>query len=159
MTDSSKARNLLIDELRDAVGDEALRESDLDVDRSIDSRPRSVRAAFGSSRLLLLVIGGALLVAGVIAALATGSWIWFGVAIAAHALISVVVIATALAQTTQVEKPAPTTVTALEAEGVSDPERALNDLVAQVDEQREGSGDAERQRTEITPSSEPTRSA
>jgi hypothetical protein len=107
MTDRSKARSLLIEEVRDAVGDEALRESDLDVDRSIDSRPRSVRAAFGSSRLLLLVIGGALLVAGVIAALATGSWIWFGAAIAAHALISVAVIATALAQTKEVRSRRP----------------------------------------------------
>ena len=92
-----------------------------------------------SSRLLLIVVGSALLVAGVVASLATESWVWFGVALGAHALFAGLVIATALTLTTEVEKPGPTTVTALEAEGVADPEGALNDLVEQVADQDESS--------------------
>jgi Flp pilus assembly protein TadB len=129
------ARDLLVDELKDAVGDEAVERSDLDVDRALDPQPRSLQAAIVSSRLLLVVVGGALLIVGVVASLATKNWIWFGVAIAAHVLISAVVVSTAFTMSTQVEKPGPTTATALEAEGVADPEGALNDLVEQVADQ------------------------
>jgi hypothetical protein len=133
--DTGRAREILLDELRDAVGDEAVERSDLDVNRALDRRPRSLRAAFVSSRLMLIVLGGALLTVGVVASLATENWLWFGVALAAHALISTVVIAAAFSLMSQVEKPAPTTVTALEAEGVADPEHALTDLVEQVSKQ------------------------
>jgi membrane protein implicated in regulation of membrane protease activity len=92
-----------------------------------------------SSRLLLLVTGAALLATGVVVSLATASWVWFGVALAVHAILSGVVVVSALATATQVEKPAPTTVTTLEAEGVSDPEGVLNDLVEQVAGHEEGS--------------------
>ena len=136
---SGRARELLIEELRAAVGDEAVERADLEIDRTLAPKPRSLRGAFVSSRLLLLVVGSALLVAGVIASLATESWVWFAVALAVHAVFAGLVIATAFRLTTQVEKPAPTTVTALEAEGVGDPEGALNDLVEQVADQEEGS--------------------
>jgi len=171
------ARELLIDELKQAVGEETVERADLDVDRAIDNRPHGLRAAFVSSRLLLVVIGAALVTAGVIASIATGSWVWFGVAIGVHALFSVAVIATALATTTQVEKPAPTTVGALTEAGVADPEGALNDLVEQATGHEEGSrversitetADTRRpnedpgaaaaaQQSATTPASEPTR--
>src|SRR5215211_685045 len=177
--DRNKARELLIDELRDAVGEEAVERAGLDVDRALDSRPRSLRGAILTNRLLLLVVGAALLVAGLIVSLATGSWVWFGVVIAAHAFFATIVIGTAVALSTQVEKPAPTTVTALETEGVADPEGALNDLVEQVSGQEEGSrmertatqrDDTARpeddparaaaaQQSATTPASEPTRPA
>ena len=175
--DPAKARELLLDELKDAVGEDAVREADVDVDRSISRQPRSLRGAFVSSRLMILVIGGALLVVGVIVALATESWIWFGVALLVHAVLSAVVIGSAFAQTTQIEKPSPTAVTALEEQGVADPEGALNDLVEQVAGEEEGSrvkraaaepGDAghadqdqalaaAKQQSATTPASEPTR--
>ena len=136
---TGRAQDLLVDELREAVGDEAVERADLDVDRALAPEPRSVRGAIVSSRMLLIVVGAALLVAGVVASLATESWIWFAVALGVHALFAAVVVGTALTQTTQVEKPAPTTVTALEAEGVADPEGALNDLVEQVADQEQGS--------------------
>lgn len=174
--DTGQARELLIGELKDAVGDEAVERADLDVDRALASNPRSLQGAFASSRLLLIVLGAALLVVGVVASLATGSWVWFAVALGAHALLAGVVIATAFALSTEVEKPAPTTTTALEAEGVADPEGALNDLVEQVAHQEEGSrakrtleqeddtirSEADRaaaaaaQQTASTPASEPT---
>src|SRR5829696_2176650 len=138
-TDRDAARSLLLRELKEAVGEDAVRDADVDVDRALASRPRSLRAAFVSSRLLLLLIGAALLTAGVIASLATESWVWFGVAIFVHALLSMVVVASAFALTTQVEKPAPSTVTALEEQGVADPEGALNDLVEQVAGKPDGS--------------------
>jgi hypothetical protein len=134
-----RARDLLIGELEEVVGEDAVSRADIDVDRAIAPGSRSLRAAFVSSRLLILVVGGTLLVAGVVVSLATESWIAFGVAIFVHALFSIAVIGSAFAQTTQVEKPAPTTVTALEAEGVADPEGALNDLVEQVADAEEGS--------------------
>jgi hypothetical protein len=135
MADRDHAKRLLMDELRDAVGEEAVERADVDVDRAIEGRPRSVRAAFESSRLLLIVVGAVLLVTGVIASLAFESWIFFGLAIAAHAVLTGVVVFTAFALVGEAEKPAPTTEAQLEEAGVSDPEGALNDLVEQVDEQ------------------------
>jgi hypothetical protein len=105
------------------------------VDRAIDRRPRSIRTAFESSRLLLLVIGAALVVTGVVASLALGDWLFLPLALGAHALLTVIVVATAYAMTTESEKPAPTTEAALADEGVADPEGALSDLVRQVKEQ------------------------
>ena len=158
---TGRAHDLLIDELRDAVGDEAVERADLDVDRALGPKPRSLRGAIVSSRLLLIVAGAALVVVGVVASLVTGSWVWFGVALGVHALFAAVVIGTALTLTTQVEKAAPTTVTALEAEGVADPEGALNDLVDQVANQEQGSlkdhaAAAAAQQSASTPASEPT---
>jgi hypothetical protein len=126
-------RDLLVDELKAAVGEEAVEQADLDVDRALEGRPSRVAAALRSSRLLLIVTGAALLVVGVIASLALENWIFFGAAIAAHALLATVVIASALALATDGEKPAPTTEAALEEEGVGDPSAALDDLVDQVE--------------------------
>jgi hypothetical protein len=136
VADREHARDLLVNELREAVGEEAVERTDLDVDRAIDRRPRSIRGAFESSRLLLIVIGAALLVTGVIASLALENWVFFGVAIAAHALCTVVVIVAAFALVSDAEKPAPTTEAQLEAAGVSDPEGALSDLVQQTEDSR-----------------------
>jgi hypothetical protein len=175
--DRGHARELLVDELKEAVGEEAVERADLDVDRAIERRPEGLGGAVSSNRLLLIVIGGALLTAGVVVSLATENWVFFAAAIVVHALVSVVVIGTALAASTQVEKPAPTTVTALEDKGVPDPEAAVNDLVEQANEQREGSrfdraatqaddtvapeddaaAAARGQQSASTPASEPTR--
>lgn len=57
----------------------------------------------------------------------------------------------------QLEKPAPTTVTALEDKGVPDPEGAINDLVEQVGGRREGSRYRRAATQANTPASEPTR--
>jgi hypothetical protein len=130
---ADRKRELLIDELKATVGNEAVERADLDVDRALERRPSRLAQAFRSARLLLLVVGGALLVIGAIASLALESWVFFGVAIAAHALLATVVIGTALALTQQEEKPSPTAEAALEDEGVSDPGAALDDLVEQVE--------------------------
>jgi hypothetical protein len=129
---ADRRKELLVDELKSAVGDEAVERADLDIDRAIERQPSGIAGAVQSSRLLLLVVGAALLVTGVIASLALESWVFFALAILAHALFSIAVIASALALTTDVEKPSPTAEAALEEEGVSDPSGALNDLVEQV---------------------------
>ena len=131
-TEPDRKRDLLVEELKAAVGEEAVDRTDLDVDRALERRPSKLSAAFGSSRLLLIVIGSALLVVAVIAAFAFESWIVLPLALAVHALLAAVVVGSALVLATDVEKPAATTEAALEAEGVSDPGGALNDLVEQV---------------------------
>jgi hypothetical protein len=138
-----RTRQLLVDELKQAVGEEAVERTDLDVDGALERRPSGIATAFGSARLLLLVAGAAFLVVGVIASLAFENWIFFGLAIAAHALLSTVVIASAMRLSTEGEKPDPTVEAALEDEGVSDPSGALNDLVRQVADQESGPPDEE----------------
>jgi Flp pilus assembly protein TadB len=132
---AERKRELLVDELKQTVGEEAVEHADLDVDRALEQRPSRAGAtvAVRSSRLLLIVAGAVLLVVGVIASLALENWIFFGAAIAAHALLATVVIASALALATDAEKPAPTAEAALEEEGVSDPGAALGALVEQVE--------------------------
>ena len=132
-TQPDRKRELLIDELKDTVGEDAVERADLDVDRALAPRSSRAGAALASSRLLLVVAGTALAVVGVIASLALDNWLFFAVAIVAHAVFATVVVGTALAVATDSEKPAPTTEAQLEAEGVSDPAGALGDLVEQVE--------------------------
>jgi uncharacterized membrane protein YcjF (UPF0283 family) len=131
-----RKKELLVDELTDVVGEQAVARADLDIDRALEPRSSPLRAALASSRLLLIVVGGVLTVVAVIAAFALESWVVLPVALAVHALIATVVIVSALALTTGKEKPAATTEAALEAEGVSDPSGALDDLVEQVEGSR-----------------------
>lgn len=134
-TQSDRKRELLVDELAQAVGEERVERADLDLDRALERQPSKLGAAFASSRLLLIVVGAVLAVVGVIASLALESWVFFAAAIAAHALLTVVVVGSAFSLVTKGEKPAPTVEAALEEEGVHDPSGALTDLVEQVEEQ------------------------
>jgi len=126
-----RTEKLLVDELKHVVGEKAVERTDLDIDQAL-KRSSRLGAAFASSRLLLIVFAGAFAVVAVVAAFAFESWVVLPVALAVHAVIAAVVIGSALVLTTEVEKPAPTTEAALEAEGVADPSAALNDLVEQV---------------------------
>jgi hypothetical protein len=136
-----RRRELLVQELEQVVGAEAVDGASLDVDRAMERRRPSIGAAFESSSLLLVVVGAALVVVGVIASLALESWLFFALAIAAHALFTVVVVGSAFALTAGAEKPAPTTEAALQEAGVRDPSGALDDLVGQVEES-DGTRDA-----------------
>jgi Flp pilus assembly protein TadB len=137
MARREQARKLLEDELRDAVGDERVERAALDIDRAIDRRPRSIATALKSSRLLLLVVGAALAVAGVVASLALDNWLLLVVALGVHAVFTVIVVGTALAMAGESEKPSPTAEAALAEQGVADPEQALSDLVEQVEDRRQ----------------------
>jgi hypothetical protein len=132
-TQPDRKRELLIEELKDTVGEDAVERADLDIDRALAPRSSRAGAALASSRLLLVVAGSVFAVVGVIASLALDSWLFFALAIVAHALFATVVVATGLAVVAESEKPAPTTEAQLEAEGVSDPAGVLGDLVEQVE--------------------------
>jgi hypothetical protein len=131
---SARAKETLIDELRDAVGDDAVNRADLDVEGAIHDTGPAKTSETGRSRLLLVVVGVAGVVVAAIIALALQSWIVFAALLVLHAIGTTIVVATALRTTLNLEKPSPTTVAMLENEGVSDPERALNRLVDQAAE-------------------------
>jgi Flp pilus assembly protein TadB len=122
-TQPDRKRELLIEELKDTVGEDAVERADLDIDRALAPRSSRAGAALASSRLLLVVAGSVFAVVGVIASLALDSWLLF----------ATVVVATGLAVVAESEKPAPTTEAQLEAEGVRDPAGVLGDLVEQVE--------------------------
>ena len=93
---ADREHQLLVDELNAAVGEDA-----------VERRPPGSGRAFRSARLMLLVVGGAVLVAGVIASLALDNWIFFAVAILAYALFTIAVIGSAVvlaADTKQVDR-------------------------------------------------------
>lgn len=151
---SAHAKETLVDELREAVGDDAVNRADLDVEGAIHDTGRAKTPETGRSRLLLVVVGVAGVVVAAIIALALQSWIVFAALLALHAIGTTIVVATALRTTTNVEKPSPTTVAMLESEGVSDPEGALNRLVDQAAEtDPDGrAGEIAAERGSITPS-------
>ncbi|MDQ4048580.1 MAG: hypothetical protein M3131_04240 [Actinomycetota bacterium] len=177
---SKDARDTLIEELEDAVGEEAVEQADLDVDRAIGERPHPLRTAFASSRLLIVLTGATALTVGIIASLAVGSWWLVAVAMALHSVLTAVVVGMSMTLFSQVEKPDSSVVTKLEDEGVDDPETVVNNLVEQVADEPEESRSrravtddegetrppeedpaeaAKRQQTATTPASEPTREA
>jgi hypothetical protein len=151
---SARAKETLVEELRDAVGDDAVNRADLDVDGAIYDTGRAKTPETGRSRLLLVVAGAAGVIVAAIIALALQSWIVFAALLVLHAIGTTIVVATALRTTLNVEKPSPTTVAMLESEGVSDPERALNRLVDQAAEtDPDGrAGEIAEARGSITPS-------
>ena len=174
---SEEARQALIGELEDAVGEEAVEQADIDVDRAISERPRPLRSAFASSRLLIILTAATALTVGVIASLAVGSWWLVAVAMVVHGLLTAVVVGAGMTLITQVEKPDPNVVAKLQDEGVDDPELVINDLIEQVAGKDEGSRNRRaftddagetrpadedrqeatlRQQTATTPTSEPT---
>ena len=177
---SEDARKTLIGELEDAVGEEAVEQADIDVDRAISERPRPLRSAFSSSRLLIILTAATALMVGVVASVALGSWWLVAVALVVHGLLTAVVVGAGMTLVTQVEKPDPNVVAKLQDEGVDDPEPVINNLIEQVAGKEEGSRNRRavaddagetrpavedrqeatlRQQTATTPASEPTRTA
>lgn len=151
---TERAKERLVDELRDAVGDDAVARADLDVDAAITGSGRGKTPETGRSRLLLVIVGVTGVVVAAIIGLALQSWIVFAVLIALHAIGTTIVVTTTLRTTANVEKPAPTTVAQLENDGVRDPEGTLNRLVDQAAEaDPDGrAGEIAEERGSITPS-------
>jgi hypothetical protein len=155
---SSRAKRALVDELREVVGDEAVEQADLDIDRAVGAGRSGPSAEANRSRVMLAVASAVGLAVVVVIALALQSWWVLVPLLALHATVTFFVVRTQLRATTDVEKPAPTTQALLEEEGVSDPEGALNDLVEQTAEQTsdDSANDVTRQQKSLTPDS-PTR--
>ena len=141
---TSRANDVLIEELRDAIGNEALERADLDMEQAVRDSGRAKTPEASRSRLLLAVVGAAGIVVAAAAALALESWIVFVIAIVLHAIGTAIVVTVAFRSTTDVEKPGPTTVAMLEDEGVDDPEGALNQLVEQASSRDDDGGRAAR---------------
>jgi hypothetical protein len=81
-------------------------------------------------------VGAALIVVGAIAALAVVVHRWWTLALAVVVLCTMtyVVVAMILKMTSNPERPSPSTVAAMEEEGVSDPEQVFSDVVAEFTE-------------------------
>lgn len=154
-----RAREELRGELREAVGPQAAERAERHgaLDRAIDARrPHTILAAFHQSRALIAIMLFVALVAGAAIALVSGVWWIVFVALALHAVGTIVVVLTTFSMTSQVESPDPRTAAALEEHGVSDPEGALNEAV-RVAAETSGDERARQVRDEqrsITPSHE-----
>src|SRR3954451_5502492 len=126
---SDDTNQALTDNLRAAVGgDEVTVPEDAGGSR-MPRRRSSFIATLSANRLVLIITFLSLLVVGAIVSLATGSWWFLLVAVAVHAIATVVMAAGVLQSTTQVERPDPVTVEKMEAEGIPDPEGRFNDIV------------------------------
>jgi hypothetical protein len=156
------ARDTLRDELREVVGERAAEQGEragaLDAAEEA-GRPRTVTAALSQSRILIAATLFVALIAGLVVGIATGQWWWILIALAVHAIGTVVVVATTLRMTASVESPSPTAAAALEEQGVRDPDAALTEAV-RVTAETTDSDEAQRVRDQqgaITPDDNETR--
>lgn len=143
---SREANELLTSELREAVGEDR---TEVPADRAesagrLGSTPRPTMATvLGANRLLIGITLAALIVVGVIVSLITHNW-WAVVAAAAvHAIATLTVVQAVIRMSTQVEHVAPGTAARLVEEGVSDPDRALGELVENYTADDQAHGAAE----------------
>ena len=144
---SPAANRALTDELREVVGRETV---EVPADRARHERGRhgerpGLLVGLIANRLAIGITFLAALVVGAIVALATGSWWFLLLALAVHALATLLVVALVLRMTTQTEHLSPGAAARLEDEGVGDPDALFSDLVHEFAPQ-------DAQRGEVTPS-------
>jgi lysylphosphatidylglycerol synthetase-like protein (DUF2156 family) len=164
---SRTANQLLTEELRDAIGTD---EVSLPEDRARDAgrvgtrEHRSLVTQLVVNRMLVGITFAMLVVVGVTASLATGSWWALVGAVAVHAVATFLVLSFTLQVTSEVEHVAPTTAARLEDEGVADPDQALSDLIEQYGPSDERHGATEtvsggHNEVSASPDEDPRRSA
>jgi hypothetical protein len=130
---SPEANELLTSELREALGTDHVEVSPAQaegLERVPGAGHSTVGATLASNKLLIGITFAALVVVGIIVALATGNWWAVVVAAAVHALGTLIVVSMTLRMSTQTEHVDPSVAARLEEEGVADPDAALSDLVA-----------------------------
>jgi hypothetical protein len=142
-----EANRVLTEELRQVVG--------RDVVEVPADRPRHERARHGArpgplvdltaNRLLIGITFLAALVVGAVISLATGSWWFLLLALAVHAITTLIVVGLVLRMTTQTEHLSPGAAARLEDEGVGDPDAVFSDLVHEF-------APEQAQRGDVTPS-------
>jgi hypothetical protein len=137
---SPDAQRLLTEELREATGRP---DAEVSADAAARHHERvgrrsAVVANIVANRHLFIVTLLAAVVVGGIISIATGWYVAVLLAVALHALATLVVAAGAIQLTTEVEHVAPETAARLEEEGVADPDRLLTELV----EDEAGAGQA-----------------
>jgi hypothetical protein len=143
---SASTNAQLTDELREVVGAE---EVEVPIDRphpssgdQIEHR-RTLPLPFPLPNNFVVAQGGlALVVIGAIVALAVVTHQWWTLALAFLVLgaMTYVVIAMIIKMTSNPERPEPTTVAAMEQEGVDDPEQLFSDLVGEFTPEPEDGG-------------------
>ena len=140
---SPRAREVLTDELQEAVG-----ASEVRVPRSTPHREREVMAHHRARPLnrdpllTAIVLFGAIATGGVISVVVDEWWILL-VAVGVHAAGTLAVGATVLQLTTQPEASDPAVTAMLEDEGVPAPEKRFNELVEEFSGATEAHGAAE----------------
>ena len=175
---SESTNQQLTDEVRDIIGAD---EVEIPADRPHPStgehveHRRSLPLPFPLPNNFVAAQGGlALVVIGAIAALAVVTHAWWTLVLAflVLAAMTYVVVAMIIKMTSNPERPAPTTVAAMEAEGVDDPEQLFSDVVAEFTAEPNADGETGRttdavddpaqaaaeQRDATTPSGGPSRS-
>lgn len=136
----AEARDMLRGELREVVGTEAAERAERRgaLDEAIEGRPKTIEGVLSESRELIAISFFVAIVVGAVIALISGAWWIIFVALALHAIGTVVVVGTALTLATRGESPDPRTAAALEARGVSDPDAALDHAVEVATDGRQG---------------------
>lgn len=97
--------------------------------RGSAERHSSIVAALSANRIMIGSWFFALVVVGVVASIALGSWWALAAALVVHVVGTLVVVGTAMRLTDESEHLAPETSARLEEEGVSDPDELFNELV------------------------------
>jgi hypothetical protein len=129
---SERSEELLTDELREATGRDDVRVragSEHETTAADHAGPAGGLAGAAMPLGLAFVV---LLVVGAVIGLATGSWWALLVALAVHAVGTLVVASGAIRLTTAVENVSPDRAAALQDEGVVDPDHTLGELVSEV---------------------------
>jgi hypothetical protein len=136
----SEAQDMLRDELRAVVGDEAAERGERRgaLDAAVDGRSKTVTGVLSESRELIVITFFAALVVGAVIALIAGAWWLILVALLLHAIGTLAVVGTSLTLAGRGESPDPRTAAALEARGVTDPDAALERAVEVATEGRQG---------------------
>ncbi len=134
MATSDEAKRILTEEVREAAGDDAAERAADRLERGeVGSHgPPTIGAYLASNRLVLIGTLALAAMVGVIAALALENWWVLALPVLVHAIFSGVIASLAIRVTTQVEKPDPVAAGRLEEAGVTDPEKALNDLIEET---------------------------
>ena len=134
----------LTEELQDVLGTDRVRVPEDRPHPSRGNRPpqRGLWAELVSRRLTVIMLFAAFLTVGAIVSLATGSWWLLLVALAVHALGTLIVTTAALRVTTTSERSSPTTAAMLQEEGIASPDEYFSQLVQEFSEPQDG-GDAD----------------
>jgi hypothetical protein len=147
MDRQGEAARLMEHELEDALGEDVTE----DEARAAAARtPSTTAGLLRENRLLVGIISAVALVLAAMLGLILNS-AWFVVlALAVHLVATYLVATFAIKLASEVEKPDPTTVARLQADGVSDPEAALNAALKQHTGAADGLTD-DGERTDRTP--------
>jgi hypothetical protein len=126
---SDDTNRALTEEVRDAVGGDEVRVPKERPHAHAPQRRSGLAARLSANRLIILITFLTVLVVGAVLALVTGSWWWLIVPLVVHAIATVVLAGGMLQATSQLERPDPSTIDRMEAEGVPDPEGTFNEMV------------------------------